>query len=70
MALEAARTEGGAVTATNIEPGQIWVRRRDKTEVTIDSIVRGVVTFTTVRELLVYQQKRDVFLRNYRTPSP
>jgi hypothetical protein len=54
-----------------LAPKCVWERKRDKMEVTIDSVSkRGIVTFTTKLELIVWDQKVETFLRNYRPKPP
>jgi hypothetical protein len=48
--------------------GQRWVRRRDKLEVTIDTIGRTKIGVCSCVELIVYDTPKKTFLKNY-TPG-
>ncbi len=54
------------MNTTQPAPGQIWVRKRDKTRVCVDRVNRLNVEYTTLPELLVYTVRRMSFLKNYK----
>jgi hypothetical protein len=46
--------------------GQRWIRRRDKLEVTIDTIGRTKISVCSCIELILFDTPRKTFFKNYK----